>query len=68
MFVLENTAWLSTFIKISLYNLEKKYMQCILVCFLESMKLVKFGKMKYCFMHHYNGNALIFRLAYDIKS
>ena len=43
-------------------------MQCILLCFLKSVLLIKFGKMKYCFMHHYNGDALIFRLAYGIKS
>ena len=43
-------------------------MQCILVCFLKSLKLTKIGKIKYCFMHHFNGDALIFCLAYNIKS
>ena len=43
-------------------------MQCILVCFLKRLKLIKFRKIKYCFMHHDNGDALIFRLAYGIKS
>ena len=42
-------------------------MQCILVCVLKSLYHIKFGKIK-CFMHHYNGDALIFRLTYSIKS
>ena len=42
-------------------------MQCILVCFLKSLLLIKFRKIKYCFLHHYNGHALIFSLAYGIK-
>ena len=33
-------------------------MQCILKCFLKSLLLIKFGKLKYFFMHHYNGDAL----------
>ena len=27
-------------------------MQCILVCFLKSLQLIKFGKIKYRFTHH----------------
>ena len=40
-------------------------MQCIHI---KSLYLIKFVKIKQCFMHHYNGDALIFRLAYDSKS
>ena len=42
-------------------------MQCILVCFLKSLFFL-IWKDKKTFLHHYNGDASIFRLAYSIKS
>ena len=43
-------------------------MQCILVRFLKKSVTYLIWKDKIMFLHHYNGDALIFRLAYNIKS
>ena len=63
---LENTACLSTFVKMSIYSSEKKYAVYISV-FFKSLHFIKFGKIKKCFTHHFKGDAFIFCLAYGIN-
>ena len=52
----------------SVFTIRRKiYAVYISVLFKKSVTYL-FGKIKECFMYHFNGDALIFRLVYDIKS